>query len=769
METRPEPEHFDRWDYQRFLEDVLPSLAEAEPFGALEMVADLLEQALDGRSGREQPSDYSYIWRPAIEDHEQNYDFSDVEGQLIVAIRDVADHICDTYPKETSRVVESLEARDWDVFTRLGLYLLATHPEGQDDLIRGHLVNEELFESTSVMHEYRRLLELGFGSLDQADQDKILGWIRLGPRTEGGGRTLDEPWARHWQLRLLTIIRDALDGEALQILGELEEEFGLVDTTNMPTTMTSWVGPTSPVTSEELAHKGPEAALKLLKTWAPPGGHFEPTPLGLARQLSAAVESGVAQWAGIADQFVGLEPTYVSHFLRGIKASVEHGEEIPWGPVLVLAEWVVAQDREIEGRDETSALELDVDPSWGPSRQAVADLLSAGFERGASELPFKYREAAWGLLEPLTQDPEPTPEYEEKYGGSNMDPATLSINTVRGVAMHAVVNYALWVHRRLSESEPERANLAGMPEVAQVLEQHLDPTLDPSLAVRSVYGRAFPWLVLIDQEWAESKVDDVFPSEADAAGLWEAAWETYVIFTRPFDIVLPVLHEKYRHAVSLLSRETTDRTSHLPEPENRLVEHLLIYFLRGFSDLDNTGLIADAYTSGSLGLRSHGMRFLGRVLADWDTDQEIPEEIRDRFEAFLAWRFAAVEKSGGADTKELIEYGWWFIADRLDSDLSLRYLVRAIELAGWIEPDHEVVKRLAANASENPLVVLQCLTLLVQNAREPWSIRSWASDAYQILELAMHTEERPLATELANRLIARGLTEFKELLPEPST
>ena len=49
----------------------------------------------------------------------------------------------------------------------------------------------------------------------------------------------------------------------------------------------------------------------------------------------------------------------------------------------------------------------------------------------------------------LTNDPEPTPEYEEKYGGSNMDPAHIAINTTRGEAMHAVVYYGCWVYRNL--------------------------------------------------------------------------------------------------------------------------------------------------------------------------------------------------------------------------------------------------------------------------------------------------------------------------------
>ena len=765
MQPRAEPEHVDRWEYQRFLKEVLPSLREIEPWGALEMLADLLDQALRIRSGNQQPHDYSYVWRPAIEDHEQNYDFSDVEGQLIVALRDVADHICVDDPESTSRLIEFLEARNWDVFTRVGVYLLTRHPNGQEGLIRARLTDEELFDSASVMYEYRTLLSGWFGLLTKDEQSQVLSWIRSGPRTEGGDRGLEDEWAKAWQLGMLTKIRHWLKDDSLQLLEDLEQQLGPAVESELPATMTSWVGPTSPVTADELAEKGPRATIKLLRTWIPPEGHFGATPLGLARELSVAIESDPQEWAAVADEFIGVEATYISHLLRGITAAVKDGAEILWDPVLALADWVVTQDREIAGRDDQSALRLDVDTSWGPARQAVAELLAAGFEKGPSEMPIHHRERAWTLVEMLTEDPEPTPDYEATYGGSNMDPATLSINTVRGEAMHAVVNYALWVHRHLSDSDPGLANFHGMPEVKEVLERHLNPSEDPSVAVRSVYGRAFPWLLLVDEEWSRTRIDDIFPSDVDQSDLWEAAWETYVIFTRPYDSVLKVLEPKYRVAIARLSHE--GRANHLPEPENRLIEHLLIYYLRGLTDLTQGSLLSEAYSRASAALRSHGMFFLGRILDDWNPERPIPSDWIERFQAFARWRFETLTTSDDVVSKEeLVQFGWWFITGALPEEFMFSHLVRAVEIAGWIEPDHEVVKQLATHTSKAPELTLRCLTLLLKNAREPWSIRSWADEAREILTQAMTTDARPVAIELANRFIARGFTGFEAVLPQ---
>lgn len=75
---------------------------------------------------------------------------------------------------------------------------------------------------------------------------------------------------------------------------------------------------------------------------------------------------------------------------------------------------------------------MEADPGWSWTRKAIADLLSAGFENRAGSIPIDFRQKVWTILKPLTDDPDPTPEDEQRYGCFNMDPATLSINTTRG-------------------------------------------------------------------------------------------------------------------------------------------------------------------------------------------------------------------------------------------------------------------------------------------------------------------------------------------------
>lgn len=121
----------------------------------------------------------------------------------------------------------------------------------------------------------------------------------------------------------------------------------------------------------------------------------------------------------------------------------------------------------------------------------MANLLEVGLNAGnGSGIPFNFRSEVWNTIRPLTQDPDPTPEHEIRFGGSNMNPNELSINTVRGNAMHAVVRYALWIRRHFEQmgdrGELIRRGFDEMPEVRQVLDEHLDPDQEPSLGIRSV-------------------------------------------------------------------------------------------------------------------------------------------------------------------------------------------------------------------------------------------------------------------------------------------
>jgi len=139
--TRRDPQaRFDNWYYGEILKKNIPDLVKAAGTKAFELLCDLLYTALQVRRSedkQQEPQDYSYIWRRAIEDHSQNQTFGTL-GLLISAVRDAVEGIGRSDPAKIPQLISVLERRKWYAFQVQGvptaktlhlfLYLLPTVP-----------------------------------------------------------------------------------------------------------------------------------------------------------------------------------------------------------------------------------------------------------------------------------------------------------------------------------------------------------------------------------------------------------------------------------------------------------------------------------------------------------------------------------------------------------------------------------------------------------------------------------------------------------------
>ena len=775
----PKPQaRFDTWNYEEILEKHYPELVRAAGLPAAKLLCELLEKAIGHSETRgQEPEDYSYIWRPAIEEHEKNLGRT-IKDALVTAVRDAAELVVRSRHGTIEEVVDAFEQRRWKVFRRIALHVLRVFADQALPLIAARLTDRNLFDDVGAPHEYFLLMRSCFSRLAKEDQATILGWIEAGPDIERFkeqqqnkcSAPTDEEVARHreiWQRnRLAWIEPENLPQDWRERYRTLVEKHGEPEHPEFPVYMECGsVEPASPKTAEDLKAMSVAEIAEFLKAWTPPESLFgEPSREGLGRVLSSVVADEPERFASVAPQFQGLDPTYVRALLSGLEKSLKHHKTFDWMPVLDLCQWALAQPRQIEDR---RVEQMDADPDWGWTRKTIAPLLSVGFDEGPGSIPIHLREKVWQILKPLTEDPDPTPLHEERYGGSNMDPATLSINTTRGEAMHAVVRYALWVRRHMegqtnTEDQPRRG-FDEMPEVREVLEAHLDVAREPSLAIRAVYGQRFPWLVFLDSKWACDHAAGIFPFGQGEEALFEAAWNSYVIFCRPYDNVLDVLREQYRHAVEQIGRHHDD-TRWPAETDERLAEHLIAFYRRGKLFLEDP-LLATFWEQAPDALRGHALGHVGHALKQ--TSGEIVPDVLKRLKQLWSVRLARAKLSHSSTDfiKEMAAFGWWFVSDKFDRDWALAQLLESLQLVQQTDPQHQVLEHLARTVETHPVESARCLKMIAEGDRKGWTLYAGRDHVRRVLEVALRSPSARRETErVIHYLGSRGFLEFRNLL-----
>ncbi|NLE46208.1 MAG: hypothetical protein GX620_15925 [Chloroflexi bacterium] len=766
---------FDTWEYGQILREEMPTLVDAAGIEALELLCGLLEEVLrlyekPGLSSA--PNDYSYVWRPSIDRDDEPGE--KINNLLVTAIRDAGARLLEA---GASQVLGTIERHSYRVFQRIGLHFRRKWPQADPVGTARLLQDAEVVNDTHLWPELCELLRERFGELPAGAQEGYVALVEQGPTeyrsslfqngTDESPTTKDiETSARLWQYGRLIPIQEYLPDHWRTRVDALRQQFGDLEHPDLRLERFGWVGPTSPKSEEQIQAMSTLELADYLSAWVPSGDWMSPTPEGMGRILQAVVRDGPERFAESAGQFEGLDPTYLRGILRGFEDAAKQGRVFPWAPVIRLCHWIVDQPREILGRASASP---EMDPDWGWARQAAASLLGGGFSEGAAEIPYELRHEAWAVLSSLTEDPEPTPEYEAQYGSPDMDPVTLSINTVRGEAMHGAIKYALWVRRHEESSEcggTDHPLSESMPEVRDILDKHLDPAFDPSAAVRSVYGQYFPWLVLLDPKWTSDHIQAVFPSHPSLRHLWDAAWDAYVVFCRAYDSALELLETEYARAIDgLESGAKSD--SLLGNPDRHLAEHLMVFYWRGKLEIGiPSGLANRFFDTASSSLRAFALESVGRSL--YGTPDEVPAWIVERLMGLWVWRCETSKSGATPDYREMAAFGWWFASAKLDDEWSLTQLKQVLAITSDVEADHLVAKRLAELAHTHPLDSIECLRLM--SVSDPsWRHLAWRQDMRSALVTAMQSEDEEAvraAEELINLLGAQGILEYRDLLPE---
>ena len=735
------------YEYRQFVDRHVPVLVTRGRIRTLEMLCDVFEGAIASDNlGRYDGA----FGRPAIEPHGQNYR-DDVSDALIDAIRDASVQLVDA-GETLEAVVELLGRREPPMFSRMILHLAAEKHARDPELAAELAVCEEHFLDERLMHEYSRLLGLVYPILDDDKRDRVMKWISDGPPFDDSFAGDDEErriWTIYWQRRRLAWIHPHLDEGWKEQYAQIVDEIGVPENPDFMSYTTTWMGPRSPMDAGELGSRSAEEIARYVKSWQPSGDPMSPDLEGLTRTLEAVVAEAPAKFLKARQAFLEGPVRYVGAVLRGLSQAVRDDVAIDWSTTIELMSWLSARQSD------------DSELRW--ARQDCIRLLEEGLKGDLVDI--RLRKIVWSIIDTIADDKDPSPEDDSKPAS---DLAPRSINTVRGNALHAVVTYSLWVYRSVMGTSEAKLGAFGMrmiPEVRTRLERHLDPAIDPSPAIRSVYGQWFPYLVLLDDAWAGQHVASIFPDNQPE--LRDAAWETYLRFCRVYNRPFELLRSQYREAVDRVDETGGHDPSTRETIGGFLGEHLVILAGRGlvaWSDQD--ALLKRFFERAKPDDVRRAIWLIGRDLSKHEN--EVSDEALGRFQRLADELLGLLKKHGRERMDHLSRLGWWIASGRFDPGWTLDRLQRLLELAGAVEPSFQVMDCLVEISKSNPTDAFKVLrTWLNTNKPDRSVLIGRKKSTMAILRAALkQPSTQDDARSFIHQLGAAGHLGFRDLLTE---
>lgn len=780
----------DYW-YKDGLKKVVPVLARRKPRVFVPRLCDWLKVAIEAKENVDpnSGSDYSCVWRPAIEEHEQNREHN-FAGVLVGFVRLGFEEAIRSGQFSLEDAFEIIDGYSYLVFRRIKIHLVNEFADQNPELARQTLMDPCLFDDYKYKHEYARLVEERLPFLTPEERSEWFGWIDSGPdmtdfdesikRRMGRSATDEDRQNRihYWQYEKLHWVHEHLEGERLNFYKDMREKHDepkLADL-NVRLDFGHW-GHDSPVTVDDLSGGTFQEAVENASSWRPEEPRFVgPTIEGLASTFRQYVATDPETFSAQADILIGKPAIYVREFIGQMAESAKGDCDIDVPAVLRLCHWVIEQpinERTTPEQEDEGAL---VDKDWQWTRNSISQFVENVCKAKNGQNPGHplepFRELIWRAISPLCQD---EPDSNILRDTAEDDPRVqdyldLAINSPRGQAVAAAFDYARWVANHICTSSGDEKIIPdgfdAIPEIREMLEWQIAPE-NRSKEALAIIGSRMSLLYWIDKKWLSDNACRLFDLKGiertlPASEGW-AAWNAFAYWVPAHIEFYRLFKEEYAYAVQQSADvelpEQEDR-----QPMERLGQGLLLLYGRGQLGLDDDeGLIRFFLEETNPDIRRHAMGFVGEILGK---DESVPDEVAHRYMTLWDVYWAGMGKTDAEEKPDAFVFGTWFSSGKFPTPWVVERLEEFSEIVPPIEPEHTVAEELARVAPTDPRRSVRILDRMVRGDREGWRIHAWLDSARQILETAMKADEesQTLAAKLIDYLGRRGYTEFGELL-----
>lgn len=498
---------------------------------------------------------------------------------------------------------------------------------------------------------------------------------------------IDE-YGDHWKHTWLSAIGfDALPARLQSTLAELDSKYGVIQAPLAPTPIfTSWVGPNSPVTQDEMAAMSPVELVAHLESWRDSGDGWGPEPSheGQGRELTALLTINPLAVVGVSDLVDRLRPTYLRAILNGWEAAAKSSEAPDWTQVDEVITGVLEHGSQSSFPPEGGRGDDDADFRY--AKQSAVALLQLLVKPNVTltipeELLSRFAELTIGSA----SDEEAWDEYIAEADNGGMDALTTSLNwrwpiRVRGlIYLMAHGKDTVWYESARSALETELSRV------------------DTRGASRAVLGEGVGRLLSVDAEWLASRVPELFGSDGELSVEQQIALTTAIsahhYHSGIYDLLTAPMIGAVRSDQPIVAGWRTQT-----DPLQRIGEWVITAIAYGHKTIEDA-LAQEFFSAASPKIRGEA---LGHIAWAFMHAKAVDDPIRDRVAKLWDSRVEHVRLSP-SDQEELSGFYWFVRSHRFAVEWWLPRLKEAIALYPQLTSEcHMIAEEIALSANVDP-------------------------------------------------------------------
>jgi len=617
---------------------------------------DLYEDVSDEDRNRHEYC--GYIYRPAIEDHEQNHQYYETEDNIINAIRELAIKILTDDLKQIDYIFNRLESSNRIILIRVALYLLSNLNDFDEALLSKYLTNYEFFDGLNYHHEYFHLIKSKFGILLPEHQNEILSYIESGPtydyyKTNQEKITAEEKQKR-WRFNKLVPILEQLTDEQKErfasVIYDAEgKQLKIEEHPDFLTWMEHFepVIHKSPIDIEEIKDKSIPEIISIMQNWQPVKNSWinGMSRQGLAKVIQEDIKQNPKKYIlGLEDLKVIKEPTYVRAIIRGILDSGVT-EDVDWVKLIKFCEQVVSYNEHFEGRDPFH----DGDENWYWTKQEVVSVFSSAFREKSSlsGVDGVFLEEVYKALRIIVEAQDEN--LEEKRTIDIQDRLHTAINSLHGQAVEALLIFVLWLKNNGKPRE----------QIFPLLNKLVSETC--YLETFAIIARMISNMYYAIPEWVVANIDKIFPTGQGQEEIFKTTWHAFILYGQQCNSLFGLIESKFTYALSIDFGDADEG--------KRIREHtaqgLAYYYGCGLYSIDSD-LLGLVFNSVEKQIEQVAfMNYVGFSL--WDKDgrgYEVSTDVLTRFRHLWEWFIEKIKDHKADYKKVLVEFERWYQCGR---------------------------------------------------------------------------------------------------------